>query len=356
MTSENPIYMETQTRSLINGLSPPSNMFEVNNNLIEDDNLSILPVTEDDGISHLLRLEDDVIGFSSPETNQSCSSLDSLANDDYYSPVDYSSVHIYLDSEEAHKRSLPSGSVTLDDISNSETGSHAMVSINSQELFEDINANSVNLVYEEDTLQHQIHRTVVSRSSATGRIYFVDKPVQAKSILDMMRLGLQSIYNNFENDIMRQFKILCRRDESFKTCEARRLSRQLFGPSSSSSRRLELYKHQKKSTKKSSISVKSPKLPTKGERTTEARILKGSGKLIPAPEELFKHVSGNWTRETKKRLAGRSRGSTDKYWFSPQQNYKFRSLKGVKEFLFYLQQCDGDEQNAYVMMKGTVSL
>ena len=53
-----------------------------------------------------------------------------------------------------------------------------------------------------------------------------------------------------------------------------------------------------------------------------------------------------WQKKTMKRMSGRTAGTFDSYWISPQKNYRLRSMKEVRSFLAALKTYDGDEQLA----------
>jgi hypothetical protein len=50
-----------------------------------------------------------------------------------------------------------------------------------------------------------------------------------------------------------------------------------------------------------------------------------------------------WTKRIYQRQFGASKGQTDKYWYTPIQNYKLRSMVEVKKFLKALADHGGDE-------------
>jgi len=53
-----------------------------------------------------------------------------------------------------------------------------------------------------------------------------------------------------------------------------------------------------------------------------------------------------WVKKTMKRMGGKSAGTFDSYWISPQKKYRLRSMKEVRSFLAALKTYDGDEQLA----------
>ena len=59
-----------------------------------------------------------------------------------------------------------------------------------------------------------------------------------------------------------------------------------------------------------------------------------------------------WTKKIFERNTGASKGHTDKYWYSPKTQKKFRSMVEVQRFLTFLGQCDGNEDVAWKTFKG----
>ena len=45
-----------------------------------------------------------------------------------------------------------------------------------------------------------------------------------------------------------------------------------------------------------------------------------------------------WTKKIFERSSGNSKGHTDRYWFTPTQQYKLRSMKEVHRFFDALSQ------------------
>jgi len=50
-----------------------------------------------------------------------------------------------------------------------------------------------------------------------------------------------------------------------------------------------------------------------------------------------------WVKEVYERKQGASKGAKDRYWYSPKEKYKLRSLVQVKRFLKALSASNGDE-------------
>lgn len=57
-----------------------------------------------------------------------------------------------------------------------------------------------------------------------------------------------------------------------------------------------------------------------------------------------------WIKKAYKRRGGKSAGQIDYYWCSPEKNYKFTSLNGVRPFMLGLQIYNGDEKIARSQM------
>lgn len=59
-----------------------------------------------------------------------------------------------------------------------------------------------------------------------------------------------------------------------------------------------------------------------------------------------------WTKRVYQRASGDSKGATDRYWFTPVENFKLRSLKEVSRFFDCMDACGQDESSAWRMFKG----
>jgi Methyl-CpG binding domain len=57
-----------------------------------------------------------------------------------------------------------------------------------------------------------------------------------------------------------------------------------------------------------------------------------------------------WTEQTYVRMSGESVGNTDSYWFTPEKQFRIRSITNVMRFLENLDRCHGDEVKAYKML------
>ena len=62
--------------------------------------------------------------------------------------------------------------------------------------------------------------------------------------------------------------------------------------------------------------------------------------------------SKGWAKRTFRRKSGLSKGSTDSYWYTPQKQYKLRSLKEVERFVRFCAESSNDEVVAYQKFKG----
>ena len=63
-----------------------------------------------------------------------------------------------------------------------------------------------------------------------------------------------------------------------------------------------------------------------------------------------------WKKAVQIRKGGMSKGTEDKYWYSPEKKYKFRSLAGVARFLDVLDDFGGDEneERAWKAYRGSL--
>ena len=58
-----------------------------------------------------------------------------------------------------------------------------------------------------------------------------------------------------------------------------------------------------------------------------------------------------WIKKVVERQTGASAGGTDRYWYSPQTNKKFRSMAEIKRFMAHLKAYGGDEDAAWIRFK-----
>jgi hypothetical protein len=98
----------------------------------------------------------------------------------------------------------------------------------------------------------------------------------------------------------------------------------------------------------------------KAKKEPSAKKPQGSGEKREAPVEVFmgepdEPIDGGWPKgwikRTFERQGGSSKGHTDRYWYSPVTNKKFRSMVEIKRFMAALQSCSGDEDQAWRMFK-----
>jgi len=101
-------------------------------------------------------------------------------------------------------------------------------------------------------------------------------------------------------------------------------------------------KKRKKNTKtKSSPPKKGKKTKAKVERKEQAPVWEG-----PPDEDIDGGWPKGWLKKVFARKNGASKGSTDRYWYSPKESFKLRSMVQVKKFLKALKETKGDEKMA----------
>jgi hypothetical protein len=71
----------------------------------------------------------------------------------------------------------------------------------------------------------------------------------------------------------------------------------------------------------------------------------------PPDEKIDGGWPPGWIRTMYQRKSGVSKSRMDRYWISPQQQLRFRSIIDVKRFLIVLQECEGDETLAQRKVK-----
>lgn len=59
-----------------------------------------------------------------------------------------------------------------------------------------------------------------------------------------------------------------------------------------------------------------------------------------------------WIKKVFQRASGATKGGTDRYWYSPIEQYKLRSIKEVQRYFECLEACANDERLAWKMFKG----
>lgn len=124
---------------------------------------------------------------------------------------------------------------------------------------------------------------------------------------------------------------------------------------------LDLSKDSRKLTRKQNNSKSSRKAARAPTDKTSVYTAKGglasNGGRPPAlliwegvPNESLHWPSG-WTKRVFQRQSGKTKGSTDNYWYSPLRQFKLRSLVEVHGFLQLLDTCNGDEDTAIMLFK-----
>ena len=111
--------------------------------------------------------------------------------------------------------------------------------------------------------------------------------------------------------------------------------------------------------KKSTTPSKTPNKKAKTAENGSTPAKSTDGKRVPATEVWSgppdDKIEGGWPKGWLKkkfeRSSGTSKGTHDRYWFSPVEQYKFRSIKEVKKFLDCLKKTGGDETKAKKLMK-----
>jgi hypothetical protein len=97
------------------------------------------------------------------------------------------------------------------------------------------------------------------------------------------------------------------------------------------------------SPKATATSKKPEKSPA---RTSAKEVWSG-----PPTEPLEGGWPDGWIKKVVERQSGGTAGSTDRYWYSPMTNKKFRSMVEIKRFFKHLESCGGDEDIAWRLMK-----
>lgn len=112
-----------------------------------------------------------------------------------------------------------------------------------------------------------------------------------------------------------------------------------------------------KKTKKSESGKSTKKTVATNKRPRQGGERKGPTAPIwvGAPtEDLDGGWPEGWIKKIFERKSGKTKGGTDRYWFSPDQNYKLRSMIEVKKFMKALEQTNGDEVAAKKLMASIV--
>jgi hypothetical protein len=71
----------------------------------------------------------------------------------------------------------------------------------------------------------------------------------------------------------------------------------------------------------------------------------------PPDEPLEGGWPDGWLKRIFQRASGATKGSTDRYWYSPKKNKKFRSMVEIKRFMAALEEYGGDEDAAWKHLK-----
>lgn len=102
-------------------------------------------------------------------------------------------------------------------------------------------------------------------------------------------------------------------------------------------------------TKKRTKNTKTKSTPPKKGKKTKSKVARKEQPPVWAgpPDE---DIDGGWPKGWMKRVFARkngaSKGSTDRYWYSPKESFKLRSMVQVKKFLKALKETKGDEKMA----------
>mmetsp|Transcript_22394 Transcript_22394/g.47419 ORF Transcript_22394/g.47419 Transcript_22394/m.47419 type:complete len:322 (-) Transcript_22394:601-1566(-) len=109
------------------------------------------------------------------------------------------------------------------------------------------------------------------------------------------------------------------------------------------------YEEEEEKAKKRSKNAKTKATPPKKAKKPKAKV----ARPCPVPiwegvpdEELDGGWPDGWIKKTFARKNGASKGTSDRYWFSPKEKFKFRSMVQVKKFIRALKGAKGDEMKA----------
>jgi hypothetical protein len=108
------------------------------------------------------------------------------------------------------------------------------------------------------------------------------------------------------------------------------------------------------STKKKGKPAVAATIRPKAKKVTPAKKSSAANEVYcGAPDE---PIDGGWptgwTKRTFERKSGASKGHTDRYWYTPQKEYKLRSMVEVKRFMAFVKDTNGDEELAWEYFKG----
>jgi len=96
---------------------------------------------------------------------------------------------------------------------------------------------------------------------------------------------------------------------------------------------------------KTPVAAAKPKI-TPDQRTAPIELYSG-----PPDEELEGGWPNGWIKKLFERSSGKSKGSKDRYWYSPKTNKKFRSMIQVRRYMPILREYNGDEDAAWLKLK-----
>jgi len=184
---------------------------------------------------------------------------------------------------------------------------------------------------------NKIHQ---KNNGRVNRVYFgmVEKPVAGKlwkiifddcdedilSHVDL--LNALKLYDQYKEYDKKSNPLSMRPDEELDSIDAASTSR----------------KYGKKKTKVS---------PKRGKQSYSPKVPRAEPEPVwsgpPADEEL----EGGWPKGWVKKVFARKKGTTkDRYWYTPNQKYKLRSMVEVKRFLAAVTKTKGDEVKAKTMV------
>jgi Methyl-CpG binding domain len=97
------------------------------------------------------------------------------------------------------------------------------------------------------------------------------------------------------------------------------------------------------------------------EKSKDNPKLKGEATAPREPPKMIfegppdEHINGGWPegwmKRTFERKGGATKGQTDRYWYTPKNKYKLRSMAEVARFISALEQRNGDENAAWKLFK-----
>jgi len=102
-------------------------------------------------------------------------------------------------------------------------------------------------------------------------------------------------------------------------------------------------------TKTRVTNIKTKATPPKKGKKTKAKVARKEAFAEwtgPPNEDIDGGWPKGWVKKVFARKNGASKGSTDRYWYSPEEKFKLRSIVQVKKFLKALVETKGDEKKA----------